>query len=126
MANGRVTGSLGTPADEPEVQLKMSADVLDGMFTGRINAMQEAMEGRLSFTGDAAKAMTLQQLQRDLMRLYTAAREEIGDPGDLASLTTASTAGGDTNGMFCWIDDPLQAPIESWEPPSDNDPWMRD
>ena len=36
-----------------------------------------------------------------------------------------SDAGGDTNGMFCWIDEPLQAPIPSWDPPSDGRPWMK-
>jgi len=28
------------------------------------------------------------------------------------------------NGQFCWIDDPLQAPIASWDPPSDARPWL--
>jgi autoinducer 2 (AI-2) kinase len=83
---GSVTAGLGAPDTPADVQLRMTADVLDGMFTGRVNAMQSAMEGRLSFTGDTVKAMALQQLQRDLSRLYRAAREEAGDPGDLASL----------------------------------------
>ena len=43
------------------------------------------MDGKLSFTGDTAKAMTLQQLQGELARCYRAAREEVGDPGDLAA-----------------------------------------
>jgi autoinducer 2 (AI-2) kinase len=83
---GSVTAGLGAPEPPADVQLRMRADVLDGMFTGRVNAMQSAMEGRLSFTGDTVKAMALQQLQRDLARLYRAARKEVGDPGDLASL----------------------------------------
>jgi autoinducer 2 (AI-2) kinase len=83
---GEVSAGLGAPEEPADVQLRMKADVLDGMFTGRVNAMQSAMEGRLSFTGDTVKAMALQQLQRDLSRLYRAAREEVGDPGDLASL----------------------------------------
>lgn len=52
-----------------------------------------------------------------------------GDPPHKAVdlvLRLTSDAGGDTNGMFCWIDDPLQAPIDSWEPPSDERPWMQD
>src|SRR5262249_60293767 len=51
---------------------------------------QAPRHGRLSFTGDAAKAMTLQQLQPDLARHYRAAREEIGDPGDLTALPDPS------------------------------------
>jgi autoinducer 2 (AI-2) kinase len=83
---GGVEAGLGAPDPPADVQLRMKADVLDGMFTGRVNAMQSAMDGKLSFTGDTVKAMALQQMQRDLARLYRAAREEAGDPGDLASL----------------------------------------
>lgn len=77
-------GALGAPDREPEVTLRLRAEVLDGMFTGRLRAMDEAMAGHLSFSGDAAKAMTLQQLEADLERLYSAARQEAGPPGDLS------------------------------------------
>ena len=52
-----------------------------------------------------------------------------GDPPEKAVdlvLRLTSDAGGETNGMFCWIDEPLQAPIDSWEPLSDSRPWMDD
>jgi NAD(P)-dependent dehydrogenase (short-subunit alcohol dehydrogenase family) len=52
-----------------------------------------------------------------------------GDPPEKAVdlvLRLTSDAGAATNGRFCWIDDPLQAPVASWEPPSDERPWMRD
>ena len=52
-----------------------------------------------------------------------------GDPPEKAVglvLRLTSDEGGQTNGMFCWIDDPLQAPIDSWDPPSDERPWMKD
>ena len=78
---GRVIAGMG--AADADVQLRMGAAVLDGMFTGAINGMQAAMSGKLSFTGDTTKAMSLQQMQADLSRLYSAAREQIGDPGDL-------------------------------------------
>jgi autoinducer 2 (AI-2) kinase len=87
-----ISGALGAPDGRPEVELKMRADVLDGMFTGRVNPMQAAMNGRLSFTGDAAKAMTLQQIQPALARHYRAARDAVGDPGDLAALPDPSGA----------------------------------
>jgi NAD(P)-dependent dehydrogenase (short-subunit alcohol dehydrogenase family) len=29
-----------------------------------------------------------------------------------------------TNGLFCWIEDPLQAPIPSWDKPKDSRPWL--
>lgn len=52
-----------------------------------------------------------------------------GDPPEKAValvLRLTSDAGGSINGMFCWIDDPLQAPVPSWEPPSDERPWLKD
>jgi autoinducer 2 (AI-2) kinase len=85
-------GALGAPDGRPEVDLRLRADVLDGMFTGRVNPMQAAMQGRLSFTGDAAKAMTLQQIQPALARHYRASRDAVGDPGDLAALPDPSGA----------------------------------
>jgi autoinducer 2 (AI-2) kinase len=83
---GRVLADLGPPSAPGSVQLKLRADLFDGMLTGRRNAMEAAMNGELSFSGDAARAMTLQHVQRDLARLYQAAREAVGDPGDLASI----------------------------------------
>ena len=44
-----------------------------------------------------------------------------GDPPEKAValvLRLTSDAGGETNGEFCWIDDPLQDPVPSWDPPS--------
>jgi NAD(P)-dependent dehydrogenase (short-subunit alcohol dehydrogenase family) len=52
-----------------------------------------------------------------------------GDPPEKAValvLHLTSDAGAAINGRFCWIEDPLQAPIPSWEPPSEERPWMTD
>jgi NAD(P)-dependent dehydrogenase (short-subunit alcohol dehydrogenase family) len=52
-----------------------------------------------------------------------------GDPPSKAVeliLRLTSDAGSATNGMFNWIEDPLQAPIPSWDEPSDGRPWLRD
>ena len=99
-----VHSNLGAAPESAGVQLKMGADVLDGMMTGRVNAMQSAMSGKLSFSGDTAKAMTLQHIQRDLSRLYSEAREEIGDPGDLSALAQEGAAAATPVGQ----DDPRQ------------------
>ena len=32
----------------------------------------------------------------------------------------------DSNGQFCWVEDPLQAPIASWDAPTDARPWIKD
>ncbi|MGH7337237.1 MAG: class II aldolase/adducin family protein, partial [Myxococcota bacterium] len=86
LRDGKVSGALGKPDGGSVVQLRMRAAILDGMFTGKVNAMEAAMQGEVAFTGDAGKAMAIQQLQGDMRRLYRAAREEVGDPGDLASI----------------------------------------
>jgi autoinducer 2 (AI-2) kinase len=76
---GAVRCGVGDPPEKPQVTLKMKADILDKLFTGRENGPKAAMSGKLSFTGDTIKAMSLQRIQKDLNRLYTEARAEIGD-----------------------------------------------
>jgi NAD(P)-dependent dehydrogenase (short-subunit alcohol dehydrogenase family) len=52
-----------------------------------------------------------------------------GDPPQKAVdliLRLTSDAGGSINGLFNWIEDPLQAPIPSWDKPSDERPWIKD
>jgi len=88
--DGHVAAALGAPPHEPNVSLKMNAAILDGVFMGSINGMRAAMTGKLSFSGDTNKAMAFQRLQGDLGRLYRAAREAVGDPGDLTQLVPAA------------------------------------
>jgi autoinducer 2 (AI-2) kinase len=75
---GAVRACLGTPEADADVQLSMDADLLDGMLSGRINAMRAALTGKLSFSGDARAAMAQQSVQNDLMRLYRQARTKTG------------------------------------------------
>jgi len=39
-------------------------------------------------------------------------------------LKLVSDAAAQTNGLFCWIENPLQAPIPSWDQPKDSRPWL--
>jgi autoinducer 2 (AI-2) kinase len=89
-SRGEVSGGLGGPDNRAEVLLKMKADILDGIFTGRLNPTGAALSGKISFTGDTVKAMTFQRIQKDLKRLYVEARKEIGDPGDLTGPDTVA------------------------------------
>jgi len=84
--DSKVGAGLEAPPREPDVKLKMSADILDGMFTGRVNATKAATSGKLSFSGDTGKAMAFLRIQGNMGRLYSEARAKIGDPGDLTKL----------------------------------------
>lgn len=86
LQQGRVLSALGPAAGAAEVQLQMRGEILDGMFNGTVDTMECAMNGELSFMGDAAKAMTLQHIQGDMERIYRAARAAVGDPGDLRAV----------------------------------------
>jgi L-ribulose-5-phosphate 4-epimerase len=88
--DGKVGAGLEAPPRDPDVKLKMAADILDGMFTGRINATKAATSGKLSFSGDTGKAMAFMRIQKDMSRLYQEARQKIGDPGDLIQLGAAA------------------------------------
>jgi len=51
-----------------------------------------------------------------------------GDPPQKAVdlvLRLTTDAAGDINGRFCWIDDPLQPPIPSWDTTGDERPWAK-
>jgi ribulose-5-phosphate 4-epimerase/fuculose-1-phosphate aldolase/putative sterol carrier protein len=76
---GAVRCGIGDPPEKAQVTLKMKADILDKLFTGRENGPKAAMSGKLSFTGDTIKAMSLQRIQKDLNRLYTEARAKVSD-----------------------------------------------
>jgi sugar (pentulose or hexulose) kinase/phosphoglycerate dehydrogenase-like enzyme/ribulose-5-phosphate 4-epimerase/fuculose-1-phosphate aldolase/putative sterol carrier protein len=76
---GAVRCGLGEPSEKPHVTLKMKAEVLDKLFTGRENGPKAAMSGKLAFIGDTIKAMSLQRIQKDFNRVYSEARAEIRD-----------------------------------------------
>ncbi len=90
--DGKTESGLGSPSREPDVRLKMVADILDGMFTGRVNATRAATSGKLSFSGDTGKAMAFIRIQSHITRLYSQAREKIGDPGDLSKVAVQPVA----------------------------------
>jgi L-ribulose-5-phosphate 4-epimerase len=77
--NGTVRCDVGDPPEKAQVTLKMKADTLDKLFTGRENGPKAAMSGKLSFTGDTIKAMSLQRIQKDFNRIYADARAQVRD-----------------------------------------------
>jgi len=51
-----------------------------------------------------------------------------GDPPHKAVdlvLRLTGDEGADVNGQFCWVEDPLQAPIPSWGDAADAQPWRK-
>lgn len=51
-----------------------------------------------------------------------------GDPPQKAVdliLRLTSDEGADINGQFCWVEDPLQAPIPSWGQAAEAQPWRK-
>ncbi|MCP4005312.1 MAG: hypothetical protein GY725_14060 [bacterium] len=89
--HGSVSGGIGEPPTGADVCLRTTAEMLDGVLSRRIDGAEMAMEGRLSISGDAVKAMALQHLRGELKRNYLAARADSPDPGDLF-LTTGSAS----------------------------------
>ena len=75
--DGGVTARMGPPPSAAEVRLETEVEVLDGMFSGRINAMRAFMSGKMSFSGEAKLAISIQQVQDDLCKLYTGARATV-------------------------------------------------
>jgi phosphoglycerate dehydrogenase-like enzyme/sugar (pentulose or hexulose) kinase/ribulose-5-phosphate 4-epimerase/fuculose-1-phosphate aldolase/putative sterol carrier protein len=89
---GKAHAALGPPPEHADVRLKAKAENLDAILTGRMGGNRAAMTGKLSFSGDIALAMSMQKIQPDLIRLYSAAREETGgiDFSVVATLPAAS------------------------------------
>jgi len=74
--DGSFAGGIGKFPGEVMVELCLSSEVFDGMFSGELDATTAAMSGDLAFAGDVSAAMGLQTLQDDLNRVYLAARGE--------------------------------------------------
>ena len=64
------------PGAEADVKFQMSSDVLDGIFTERLNVMGAAFSGPIVFQGDVEKAIMLQGFLGDFARVYRQACEK--------------------------------------------------
>ena len=90
--DGSVSAALGTVDGGADVRLGMRAQYIDGMLSGRTDAMEAVMEGYISFAGDAGKGLTIQRLEADMKRIYNNIVDELGSPGDLASIPLPARA----------------------------------
>lgn len=68
--DGQVLAGLGEPPLPAQVRLETDALTIDGMFSGRSDAARAALSGKITFSGDAKLALSMQRIQNDLRRLY--------------------------------------------------------
>ena len=103
IAGTGVTANVIHPGD---VKTEMWADIRDQLAGPRIGAAGDGLRGWVEWVGE--------------------------NGGDLPSkavdliLRLTSDAGASINGRFCWIDDPLQPPIASWDDAPLDRPWAKD
>jgi len=77
---GTIDAALGLfRGGEAEVNLRMPIEVFDGMMKGTINGANAAMTGKMSFTGNVRKAMSMQSILKLMMGAYEQAIKVVGD-----------------------------------------------
>jgi len=87
---GEIDAGLGTYGDAgAEVNLRMPIEVFDGMMIGTINGANAAMTGKMSFTGNVRKAMSMQSILKLMMSSYQEAQAKVGKV-DVAALAAAA------------------------------------
>ncbi len=72
--HGAMTSALDADPEEADVQLSLSSDAYDRMFTGELNPMKAALSGELAFAGNIPAAMGLQSLLPEMIRIYQIAK----------------------------------------------------
>lgn len=77
---GEVMADLGEfPNGPAEVNLRMPIEIFDGMMRGEVNGAKAAMTGKMSFTGNVRKAMSMQSIMKLMMGAYEKALNTVGD-----------------------------------------------
>lgn len=89
--DGVVKAAFGDCPDPVDVKLKMSLENLIGIISGRANATKLAMGGKLSFSGDTAKALTLSRLV--MSEVYAKTCSELGISGEASSFAGTDSGG---------------------------------
>lgn len=70
---GEVKTCLGAPEQPADFTVKMTEQTFQAIMTGKMDPMSAAMSGKVHYKGNTAKGMLLQNLFKDLIRLYTQA-----------------------------------------------------
>lgn len=72
--DGAARAALGDPDGKADLELEMISEIFDGVMTGRISGTSAAMSGKIRLLGDAMKIMPMQKVQKEIERLYQAAK----------------------------------------------------
>ncbi len=89
---GIIDADLGLfKGGEAEVNLRMPIEIFDGMMKGTINGANAAMTGKMSFTGNVRKAMSMQSILKLMMSSYEQAIKVVGDV-DVTALSAEAPA----------------------------------
>lgn len=97
---GSVDAALGAfPGGTAEVNLRMPMEIFDGMMRGTVNGANAAMTGKMSFTGNVRKAMSMQSILKLMMSSYDNAIAAVGDVDVAALSANAPTASASTTAV---------------------------
>lgn len=66
---GTVTTGTDAPGTSPDLVLSMSSQTLNNLMSGKLHGEMAVMTGQL-YVSDEWRAMDMQGIQRDLIRLY--------------------------------------------------------
>jgi sugar (pentulose or hexulose) kinase/phosphoglycerate dehydrogenase-like enzyme/ribulose-5-phosphate 4-epimerase/fuculose-1-phosphate aldolase/putative sterol carrier protein len=77
-ADGKVTGEARAPSAPTDMRLKAKGVDLDAILSGKLSGQKAAMSGKLNFSGDVKLAMGMMKIMNEMLKTYTAAREESG------------------------------------------------
>jgi putative sterol carrier protein len=67
---GSVQAEMGPRTHEGDLKVKMNAETLEELLSGRLNGASAFMSGRLKFIGDPMKGMALQKITKEMVRLW--------------------------------------------------------
>jgi len=97
---GDVIAGLGEyTSGTPDVCLKMPIEIFDGMMKGTVNGAKAAMTGKMSFTGNVRKAMSMQSILKLMMASYERAVAKTGIT-DIAALAASAPASAVSGGSY--------------------------
>jgi putative sterol carrier protein len=82
--DGQVRTSRESPLSQSDLVVKLDAKTFDEVMSGKSDGSLAYMTGQIRISGDLMRAMSMQKIIRDMVRLYTRVKRELGSPGGQA------------------------------------------